>query len=426
VNAAPIETDMDAFIEQARTWLSHNASLRDGHAGEQRRVRGGDDSGDDFSVAVFHNLSVDEEQQVLDDLVAWNARKQEFGYHAVDWPVEFGGLGLTKAHAAAFGRLERDYELPASHELFAVTKQLIAPTVAHYGTAEQKARFIKPLLAAEILCCQLFSEPGAGSDLAGLSCRAVRDGAGWIVNGQKVWSSGAQFADWGLLLARSDPDVVKHSGMTAFMLSLDHPGVEVRPIKQMSGGSSFNEVFISEAEIPDDLRLGREGDGWKVALTTLDYERDHAANESTTVLGGTWEHLLDTARMVGVTGDPPIREAMMRMYVHRRVEHLLNRRAADLARSGQPTPAGSLGRIFWTQGMTMMSDVISRVLGPRLVADTGERGTYEWGEHVLGAPGYRIAGGSDEIQRNVIGERVLGLPREPRVDRDKPWRDVPR
>ena len=153
--------------------------------------------------------------------------------------------------------------------------------------------------------------------------------------------------------------------MTAFMLPLDHPGVEVRPIKQMSGGSSFNEVFISEAAIPDDLRLGREGDGWKVALTTLDYERDHSSNEASTPTGGTWEQLLDTARTAGVIDDPPTREAMMRMYVHRRVEHLLNRRAADLARSGQPTPAGSLGRIFWTQGMTMMSDVISRVLGPQ-------------------------------------------------------------
>ena len=426
MNAAPIETDMDAFIERARAWLSHNAPVRHGQEGEPRRIRGGDDFGDDFSVAVFHNLSFDEEKQALDDLVAWNARKQKLGYHAVDWPVEFGGLGLTKAHAAAFGRLERDYETPASHELFAVTKLLIAPTVAHYGTAEQKARFIDPLLAAEILCCQLFSEPGAGSDLAGLACRAVRDGAGWVVNGQKVWSSGAQFADWGLLIARTNPDVVKHSGMTAFMLPLHHPGVEVRPIQQMSGGASFNEVFISEADIPDDLRLGREGDGWKVALTTLDYERDHSSNETSTPTGGTWEQLLDTARMVGVTDDPPIREAMMRMYVHRRVEHLLNRQAADLARSGQPSPSGSLGRIFWTQGMTMMSDVISRVLGPRLVADTGEWGTYEWGEHVLGAPGYRIAGGSDEIQRNVIGERVLGLPREPRVDRDKPWKDVPR
>ena len=422
MNAASIETDFDAFVEQASEWLRQNASSRRRQEGEQPRVWGEGD----FSVAVFHNLGFDEEKQVLDDLIAWNARKRQFGYHAVDWPAEFGGLGLPRAHAVAFNRLERDYETPPSHELFPVTKRLVAPTIAHFGTAEQKARFVGPLLATEILCCQLFSEPGAGSDLAGLGCRAVRDGAEWIVNGQKVWSSGAQFADWGLLIARSDPDVVKHGGMTAFMFPLDHPGVEVRPIKQMSGGSSFNEVFISDARISDDLRIGRPGDGWKVALTTLGYERDRSEGGAAGATGGSWEQLLDTARMVGVTGDPPIREAMTRMYVHRRVEHMLNRRAADLARSGQPGPEGSLGKIFWTEGMNLMSDVISLVLGPRLVADTGEWGTYEWGEHVLGAPGYRIAGGSDEIQRNIIGERVLGLPREPRVDRDHPWKDVPR
>ena len=241
-----------------------------------------------------------------------------------------------------------------------------------------------------------------------------------------MWSSGAQFAHWGLLIARSDPGAVKHSGMTAFMLPLDHPGVEVRPIRQMSGGTSFNEVFISDARISDDLRLGSEGDGWKVALTTLGYERDRSSGDSSGATGGSWEQLLGTAQQLGVSGDPVIREALTRMYVHRRVERMLNRRAADLARRGRPGPEGSLGKIFWTEGMRLMSDVVSLVLGPRLVADTGEWGTYEWGEHVLGAPGYRIAGGSDEIQRNIIGERVLGLPREPRVDRGLPWKDVPR
>ena len=422
VNAAPIEADLDGFTEQARAWLGQNAAQRRSPESEQPRAWGEGD----FSVAVFHNLGFEEEKRVLDDLVAWNARKQPRGYHAVDWPVEFGGLGLTRAHSMAFNRLEKDYGAPPSHELFAVTKRLIAPTIAHFGTADQKARFVGPLLATEALCCQLFSEPGAGSDLAGLACRAVRDGDQWIVNGQKVWSSGAQFAHWGLLIARSDPDAVKHNGMTAFMLPLDHPGVEVRPIRQMSGGTSFNEVFISDARIGDDLRIGPEGDGWKVALTTLGYERDRSSGDSSGATGGSWEQLLGTARAVGVTGDPVIREALTRMYVHRRVEQLLNRRAADLARRGRPGPEGSLSKIFWTEGMSMMSEVISLVLGPRLVADTTEWGTYEWGEHVLGAPGYRIAGGSDEIQRNIIGERVLGLPREPRADRDLPWKDVPR
>jgi alkylation response protein AidB-like acyl-CoA dehydrogenase len=422
VDTASAETGLEAFTAEAGAWLGQNASPRRAAPSEQPQAWGEGD----FSVSVFHNLSFEEEKQVLDDLVAWNALKRQRGYHAVDWPVEFGGLGLTRAHATAFNRLEQGYETPPSHELFAVTKRLIAPTVAHYGTPEQKDRFVAALLATEMLCCQLFSEPGAGSDLAGLACRAERDGGEWVVNGQKVWSSGAQFAHWGLLIARSDPDAVKHRGMTAFMLPLDHPGVDIRPIRQMSGGTSFNEVFISDARISDDLRIGPEGDGWKVALTTLGYERDRSSGDSSGATGGSWEQLLGTARQVGATGDPVLREALTRMYVHRRVEHMLNRRASDLARRGQPGPEGSLSKIFWTQGMNLMSEVVSLVLGPRLVADSGEWGTYEWGEHVLGAPGYRIAGGSDEIQRNIIGERVLGLPREPRVDRGIPWRDVPR
>ena len=437
MSAAPVEPGLDEFVDQAREWLRRNGRPRHRPEAECPGVCGVGEGGvgacghgawgtGEFSVAVFHSLSFEQEKQVLDDLVAWNLRKQPHGYHAVDWPVEFGGLGLTRAHATAFSRLEQDYGPSASHELFAVTKRLIAPTIAHFGTADQKARFVGPLLATEVLCSQLFSEPGAGSDLAGLACRAGRDGDQWIINGQKVWSSGAQFADWGLLIARSDPDAVKHHGMTAFMLPLDHPGVEVRPIRQMSGGSSFNEVFISDARIGDDLRVGPEGDGWKVALTTLGYERDRSSGDSSGATGGSWEQLLGTARAVGVTGDPVIREALMRMYVHRRVERMLNRRAADLARRGRPGPEGSLSKIFWTEGMRLMSEVVSLVLGPRLVADTGQWGTYEWCEHVLGAPGYRIAGGSDEIQRNIIGERVLGLPREPRVDRDRPWNDVPR
>ena len=414
--------DMDAFVAAASGWLADNAPVLPGDDSDQSFVWGEGH----FSVAVFHNLEFGQEKELLDQLVAWNARKAEVGYHAIDWPVEFGGLGLTRAHAVAFGRLQRANDVPVSHELFSVTTRLIAPTINHFGTDEQKERFIGPLLATDMLCCQLFSEPGAGSDLAGLGCRAVRDGDEWVMNGQKVWSSGAQFGEWGLLIARSDPDVPKHKGMTAFMVPFDLDGVEVRPIKQMSGGSSFTEVFMSDVRVPDNLRIGAEGEGWKVAMTTLGYERDHSESGSSGATGGSWNQLVGTAKMMEVTDNPTVRDAMMRMYIHRRVEHLLNRRTADLARSGTPGPEASLGKIFWTEGMNMMSDVISQVLGAHLVVDTGEWGTYEWGEHVLGAPGYRIAGGSDEIQRNIIGERVLGLPGEPRLDRGVAWKDVPR
>jgi len=210
------------------------------------------------------------------------------------------------------------------------------------------------------------------------------------------------------------------------MLPLDAPGVEVRPIKQMSGGSSFCEVFFSDVRVADDLRLGGVGEGWKVATTTLSFERDHSESGGEgSASGGSWKQLLATARKMGVTDDPVMRDKLAKIYIHGRVESHTNRRAADLARSGTPGPEGSLGKLLWTEGMTEMGEVIGDILGAKLLADTGEWGTFEWNEHLLGAPGYRIAGGSDEIQRNIVGERVLGLPREPRAD-SGPWSEIPR
>ena len=420
---------VEEFTAEAADWLGRNASPRPAAAardGSADRIRWGEGT---FSVSVFHDMSFDEESDLLERLRSWNQLKAEQGYHAVRWPVAQGGLGLTAAHARAYSRLEREYEVPDSHELFSVTVGLMAPTVRAFGTPEQKERFIGDLLRTDLYCCQLFSEPGAGSDLASLGCRAMRDGDEWIVNGQKVWSSGAQFADYGLLIARSDPDRPKHKGMTAFMLPFDLDGVTVRPIKQMSGGTSFNEVFFDDVRLGDELRMGDEGEGWKVALTTLGFERDHSASGGSgggRRPGGSWRQLRSTAEALGATGNPVVRDAMMRLYLHLQSEGHLNRRAADLARGGTPGPEGSLGKLKWTEGMRLMSEVVSAILGPRLVADTGEWGTFAWGEHVLGAPGYRIAGGSDEVQRNIIGERVLGLAPEPRVDRGIAWKDVPR
>ena len=415
---------VEKFAEEAAAWLAENGEPLTVEVGERDLVWGEGD----FSVAVFHALSFEDERDLLDEARQWAQLKATKGYHAITASPEFGGLGLTKEHARAFSTLERGYRVPSRHETYSVTTGLIAPTIELFGTPEQKQQFVGAFLAAEMLCCQLFSEPGAGTDLANLSCRAERDGDEWVLNGQKVWSSGAQFSEWGELIARSDVDAPKHKGMTAFMVPMDLPGVEIRPIKQMSGGTSFNEVFFDDCRIPDRMRLGPEGDGWKVALTTLGFERDHSdsGSGSTAKAGGSWRQLLATAQAMGVTGDRAIRQDLMRVYIHTQVEHYLNRRAADLAKEGTPGPEGSLGKLLWTEGMREMSHAVSRVLGPRLVADTGEWGTWEWGEHVLGAPGYRIAGGSDEVQRNIIGERVLGLPAEPRVDKGIPWKDVPR
>ena len=412
---------VDDFVAEARVWFDEHAVRRPTSETERGWGEG------EFDVSVFSDMSFEDERDHILRIANWIQTKATRGYHAVAWPVEYGGLGLSRAHARALGHVEREYESPGGHELISVTVGLIASTLRVLGSDELKTRFVKSLLAAEILACQLFSEPGAGSDLAGLSCRAVRDGDEWVVNGQKVWSSGAQFSQWGELIARTDPDVIKHQGLTAFMLPLDAPGVEVRPIKQMSGGSSFCEVFFNDVRIPDDLRIGDVGDGWKVATTTLSFERDHSeSGGSGGASGGSFKQLLATARMMGLTDDP-VTARQTRQGVHPRPSRVVHQpsRLPTWPVPGTPGPEGSLGKLLWTEGMTEVSSVIGDILGARLLADTGEWGTYAWNEHLLGAPGYRIAGGSDEVQRNILGERVLGLPREPRADTG-PWSSIPR
>ncbi len=406
------------FLADARAWLDEHSER--GAADDDKLVWGQGD----FSVAVFHALSADDERALLERAKSWTQTKAARGYHAIDAPPEYGGLGYPHSYAEAFDLLERGYVRPQSHETHSVTTGLIAPTIMAFGNDEQRRTFVPRFLSATELCCQLFSEPGAGSDLAGLGCRADRDGDQWVINGQKVWTSGAQFSEWGELIARSDVEVPKHRGLTAFIVPMDLPGIEIRPIRQMSGGSSFNEVFFTDVRVPDSMRLGGVGDGWRVALTTLGFERDHSGGGGR--VGGRWQHVLATAQAMGATADPVTRQLLADAYIHERLESFVNGRAAARVRDGTPGPEGSLSKLLWTNGMTRTSAVVSRLLGPALGADTGEWGTFAWGEHVLGAPGYRIAGGSDEVQRNIIAERVLGLPPEPRVDKDVPYRDVPR
>jgi alkylation response protein AidB-like acyl-CoA dehydrogenase len=416
---------VEEFASEARAWLDENAKRRSTSNPDRGDLRWGDGT---FSVAVFHALTEEQERQLLAELTGWNRQKAERGYHAITWAPEFGGLGLSKDHARAYAELERDYVVPARHETFSVTTGLIAPTVERFGTTEQRSRFVASLLRTDVLCCQLFSEPGAGSDLAGLACRASRSGDGWVLQGQKIWSSGALFSEWGLLIARTDPDVPKHKGLTAFLIPMDTPGIEVRPIKQMSGGASFNEVFFDNVEIPESLRLGEVGDGWNVALTTLGFERDHSsAGDGGVRPGGTWAHLIATAKAYGSTADPVVRDRLAQTYIRTRVHEMVNLRShAQRLAGAPPGPEGSIGKLMWTENLRLIGDVAGLVLGSRLTADTSEWGAYAWNEHVLGAPGYRIAGGSDEVQRNIIGERVLGLPGEPRLDKNTAWKDVPR
>ncbi|WP_435174155.1 acyl-CoA dehydrogenase family protein [Gordonia hongkongensis] len=396
---APSAITLDDYEEQARAWLDAQLPAR---AAQEH----------DPTYAIFHNRTHDEERALIDAARAWQARRVDAGFGAITWGPDWGGPGLTAGHERVYVNLERGYQAPDRHENVLVTVELVAPTLHALGTDEQRERFVRPFLRADELCCQLFSEPGAGSDLAGLSTKAVRSGDTWRINGQKVWSSGAQFSEWGLLIARSDRSAPKHKGMTAFMVPMDTPGVEVRPIRQMSGGSTFNEVFLSDVELPDSLRVGAEGDGWKVALTTLGFERNSSAGIVSA--GG---NSVDLARLVdrlGLSDDPLARQRLGDAAIYERAAALMVARYAERERAGAvPGVEGSIGKLVWTQNLKRVGDAAASFLGDRIVADTGEPDTFAWSEHLLGAPGYRIAGGSDEIQRNIIGERGLGLPREP-------------
>jgi alkylation response protein AidB-like acyl-CoA dehydrogenase len=419
------QPDLQTYAAAAEAWLAGNATSRREAAGAGPDKAWGAGSDD---VSIFHDLTDDEERAVLDRAMAWQVRKYDAGYGAIDWPTEAGGAGLTPEHLHAFEAVESRYETPVHHETFSVTRNLVAPTLLAFGTPEQQREIMPRFLRTTDLCCQLFSEPGAGSDLAGLSTRAVRDGDDWVVTGQKTWSSGARFSQWGELIARSDVDAPKHAGQTAFILPMNLPGITVVPIRQMSGGSSFNEVFFDDVRVPDRYRLGAVGEGWKVALTTLGFERSTSgADRGDQAVGGSWSQVRALAEHLGVTGDPVTRQQLAGLYALDRVRtYLAARSLATIRAGGTPGPEASISKLLWTQWMTRVGDVTAGMLGPRIAADTGEWGTSAWAKHLLGAPGYRIAGGSDEIQRNIIGERVLGLPGEPRVDRGIPFREVPR
>ena len=408
------EPDIDEWRASLRAWLT--AELPERAATNDA----------DTDYAVFQNITDDAEHALLDRVRAYRRRRYDAGYGALALPTELGGAGLSMRYVIAYADEERAFDTPQSTELISVTTGLVGPTIATFGTDEQRTKYAKPFLRSDLLCCQLFSEPGAGSDLAAVATSAAAVEGGWLVNGQKVWSSGARFADYGLLLARTDPNVAKQAGLTMFLIPMDAPGVEIRPIKQMSGASSFNEVFLSEVRLGDEMRVGPVGDGWKVANATLGFERT-ASGQGTRRKGGSFGDLLRLAQRLGKAGDPLVRQQLADAYVRTVLRAATTERVARAAAAGTPPgPAASIGKLVASQNLTLIGEIATSLLGARFAADTGEPDSFGWTEHVLGAPGYRLAGGTDEVQRNIIGERVLGLPREPRVDKDVPYSKLPR
>jgi acyl-CoA dehydrogenase len=288
-----------------------------------------------------------------------------------------------------------------------------------------KDLYLKKMYRADIVGCQLFSEPGAGSDLASLQTKAERDGDEWIITGQKVWTTGAQFSDLGEIIARTDPNLPKHKGLTGFIVDMHAPGVEVRPLRQMTGGASFNEVFFNEVRVSDDHRLGDVNNGWNVALTTLMNER--AAIGAGGGGGGInmYQRVIEMVRHYGLNTDPLVRNELANLLIHGRVAGYNNQRAMDKIKAGQlPGPEMSIAKLAGTLNTLRLNDFISKVLGVKLIADSGEWGTYAWSQLILGAPGGRIAGGSDEVMRNIVGERVLGLPKDLGIDSTSAFKDL--
>jgi alkylation response protein AidB-like acyl-CoA dehydrogenase len=404
---------VEAFRAEARAWLTRHAQPR-----PVTSYRWGVGS---ESVALFQNMDAATERRHIDRYRDWVRLKSDHGFANVDWATQWGGRGLTPAHQRAFEEEECGFIVPPAHESVGITCGLVAPTINVHGTPRQRERFLRRMLRTDDMWCQLFSEPAAGSDLAGVVTRAERDGEEWVLNGQKVWTSGAQYADWGYALCRTDPSVPKHRGLTAFIVPMAADGVEIRPLRQATGGSSFNEVFFRDVRIPDDLRLGEVGQGWQVALTTLGFERSTAAGEN---IHEQANRLVMLARHLDRAGDPVVRDLLARVAIQDRILLATQRRVkAQLSAGATPGPEGSLGKLMWTEGLRLVNEAAAEILGPRLVADSGEWGTFAWSEHLLGTTGYRIAGGTDEIQRNIISERILQLPPEPRVDKDRPFRE---
>lgn len=358
----------------------------------------------------------------------YQAIKAKDGYAAITWPRAYGGYGGSLMQQVIWNQEEGRFLAPVN--VFHLGIGLAGPTIMTHGTEAQKKRFLSRILTAEIIFCQLFSEPAAGSDLAGLRTRAVRDGDRWIINGQKVWNSLAHIADWGILVTRSDPNVPKHKGLTYFIVDMHSPGVEVRPIKQITGGATFNEVFLTDVVIPDENRVGAVGEGWRVALTTLMNERMllGAGRQPGPDTGA----ILDLAARCMIQGRPAIEDSSVRqelaeLITQQEALRLTGYRALTALSQGRPPgPEGSIGKLAVAQLMQRIGSVAMGLQGAAgAVMGEGSMDEGLWQEMFLASAGTRIAGGTDEIQRNIIGERLLGLPADMRLDKDRPFNEIP-
>ena len=397
---------LQEFLAEAEAFLASRYPRRE--AEDRRPFQWGEGSDE---VRVFQEPDPDEESEAMPRIRAWRAALWDAGFAWISGPPEYGGRGLPRSYEAAFSSLSRKFDVPGDAAL-TVSLGMIAPTILRHADERQKQEYLPALFRADLIACQLFSEPDAGSDLASIRTRAVRDGDVWKITGQKVWTSGAHLADVGEIICQSAPGP-RHHNLTAFMVDMHAPGVTVRPLRQMTGGASFNEVFLDDVEVADSARLGAEDEGWRVALTTLSYERNamgHSAFGGAGILST--DRLMQLIRHAGLANDPLVKRRFGELVTELRVARYAQEVTAERMRAGQaPGPEIALNKLALSANMTRLGEFVVGILGPRAIADTGEWGTYAWTSVVLGAPGYRLGGGSDEVLKNMIAERVLGLPR---------------
>lgn len=391
---------------------------------------------DDLTRRVEEFLA--EHDPATTDRVEFLRARYDAGLAWVAFPEGHGGLGLSRSLQAEVDRLFAEAGAPDNNpRANGIGLGMAAPTILAFGTEEQKERFLRPLWTGEEIWCQLFSEPGAGSDLAALATRAVRDGASgeWVVNGQKVWTSGAQNARFAILVARTDVDVPKHRGMTYFLADMTDPGVDVRPLRQVTGEAEFNEVFLSDVRIPDSQRLGDEGQGWQVANFTLNNERVAIGGRALPREGGMVGIVSQTWRDRPEARTPELHDRLLRSWVEAEVARLTGVRLRQKLAQGVPGPEGAAMKLSFARLNQQLSGLELELLGedglrysdwtmvrPEHVDFTGRDAGYRY----LRAKGNSIEGGTSEILRNIVAERVLGLPAEARGDKDVPFKELPR
>ncbi len=388
------------FREEVRNWLNDNA-------GDYRQPLGMS-PGD----VRFAELGRD-----------WQKKKAKAGYAAISLPKDMGGMGGTAMQEVIFAEEEGRYHVPVG-PFVTIGCQLAVPTIYTHGTPEQIEQFAYKTLMGELLWCQMFSEPSAGSDLAGLRTKAVRDGDDWVVNGQKVWTSWAHTADWGVLVVRTDADVPKHKGLTYFLLDMKTPGIDVRPIKQISGESEFNEVFLTDVRIPDRYRLGEVNRGWKVVMTTLMNERLNVGGESKGL--PSIDELLDVVRSAGDDAAPYHLDVARHVATDLGLKNFRARLLTSVSRGETPSAMSNMGKLVSANMLQDISAIAGDILGMDCAFsaennDVAKKFQYGY----IWASALRIAGGTDEILRNQIAERVLGLPGDIRVDKDIAFSQLP-